>query len=182
MSASEVLGFEGSAEEQKLCRVLLFLSLCLWPGNILLPLKGVHCIACILLTWLVRCLIALRSDQHGLEHSKVTMQVASKSRSSHPACHFLCLHRARALPPETMQHSLQVDIYSFGVVLWELVTRCTPRIGGMREMHVPHECPQVVADLIAWCLCPEPHERPSAHQVLAFLAPKCGPLCNADRA
>ena len=94
---------------------------------------------------------------------------------------FLCLHRLGALPPETMQYSLQVDIYSYGVVLWELVTRCTPRIGGMREVHVPHECPQVVADLIAWCLCPEPHERPSAHQVLALLAPKCGPLCNLAR-
>ena len=37
----------------------------------------------------------------------------------------------------------QVDIYSFGVVLWELVTKEIPRRGALRDVRVPEECPQV---------------------------------------
>ena len=36
-----------------------------------------------------------------------------------------------------------MDIYSFGVVLWELVTREVPARGCLRDMVVPTECPQV---------------------------------------
>ena len=33
-------------------------------------------------------------------------------------------------------------MYSFGVVLWELVTREMRRRGSLRDVHVPRECPQ----------------------------------------
>jgi len=36
-----------------------------------------------------------------------------------------------------------VDIYSFGVVLWEIVTREMPKRGRLRDVLVPDECPQV---------------------------------------
>ena len=36
-----------------------------------------------------------------------------------------------------------VDIYSFGVVLWEVVTGERPQRGSLREPRVPQECPQV---------------------------------------
>jgi hypothetical protein len=34
-------------------------------------------------------------------------------------------------------------MYSFGVVLWELVTKEIPRRGCLRDVLVPEECPQV---------------------------------------
>jgi hypothetical protein len=37
----------------------------------------------------------------------------------------------------------QADIFSFGVVMWELVTGEVPRRGFLREVEVPRECPQV---------------------------------------
>lgn len=35
---------------------------------------------------------------------------------------------------------MQVDVYSYGVVLWELVTNELPQRGHMRDVRVPDEC------------------------------------------
>ena len=40
------------------------------------------------------------------------------------------------------RHTSKVDMYSFGVVLWEIATGERPRRGRMREPHVPQECPK----------------------------------------
>ena len=49
----------------------------------------------------------------------------------------------------------QVDIYSFGVILWEIVTREMPMRGRLRDVTVPDECPQVC------CFhCSMPRRRP----------------------
>jgi serine/threonine-protein kinase RIO1 len=63
------------------------------------------------------------------------------------------------------------DMYSYGVVLWEICTGETPVRGCMREVKVPQECPQEIADLISACLTPPMSEnkRPRAEEALATL-------------
>ena len=43
---------------------------------------------------------------------------------------------------------VQVDIYSFGVVLWEIVTQDRGRRGQLRQTKVPEECPPQIESLI----------------------------------
>lgn len=57
------------------------------------------------------------------------------------------------------------DIYSFGVVLWEIITQETPQRGNLRDLEVPDECPQEIADLVDRCLDEIPESRPSALEV-----------------
>jgi hypothetical protein len=65
--------------------------------------------------------------------------------------------------------SEKVDVFSTGVTLWEIATGERPQRGSMRPPHVPEECPQEVADLIAQCMSLDPAERPSAQQLLSQL-------------
>ncbi|KAK9825364.1 hypothetical protein WJX81_004084 [Elliptochloris bilobata] len=65
----------------------------------------------------------------------------------------------------------KVDIYSFGVVLWELVCRERPLRGHLRAPHVPGECPASVRALVDACIeADAPAQRPSAYEVFVRLA------------
>ncbi len=54
-----------------------------------------------------------------------------------------------------MKCSSSADMYSYGVLLWEICTGETPIRGRMRAPRIPEECPQEVADLIGGCLWSE---------------------------
>ncbi|KAL3140780.1 protein kinase activity protein [Trebouxia sp. C0010 RCD-2024] len=60
----------------------------------------------------------------------------------------------------------KVDMYSYGVVLWELCTGESPSGRQLRSVRVPEECPQDVADVIANCLDENPSSRPSARDII----------------
>ena len=39
-------------------------------------------------------------------------------------------------------------MYSFGVMLWEIVTGIAPVRGGLSDVSVPEDCPAEISDLI----------------------------------
>ncbi|PRW58424.1 serine threonine- kinase isoform B [Chlorella sorokiniana] len=67
------------------------------------------------------------------------------------------------------QVATSADIYSLGIVIWEIVTGEIPTRGTMRDPRVPEECPQSVLDLINRCCELDPAKRPTAKQVVLAL-------------
>ncbi|GAB4822994.1 hypothetical protein N2152v2_010040 [Parachlorella kessleri] len=65
--------------------------------------------------------------------------------------------------------SEKADMYSLGVVLWEIVTEEMPQRGRLRDPDVPRECTQAVADAIQACMQRDPAQRPSARQLYQLL-------------
>ena len=43
----------------------------------------------------------------------------------------------------------RADLYSLGVIIWEVVTHETPVRGGMRKINVPAEAPEEVHTLLS---------------------------------
>ncbi|KAK9800309.1 hypothetical protein WJX73_010786 [Symbiochloris irregularis] len=64
----------------------------------------------------------------------------------------------------------KVDIYSLGVVLWEIVTGDLPVRGSIVAPSVPQQCPIEVADLISDCMKKDPASRPTPGEVYSRLA------------
>jgi serine/threonine protein kinase len=63
-----------------------------------------------------------------------------------------------------------VDIFSLGVVMWEVITGERPQRGSLRAPRVPEECPQEVADLMMECLSLDPSHRPTVRTRAEYLA------------
>ena len=55
-------------------------------------------------------------------------------------------------------------MYSFGVIMWEVITHEQPARGRMRELRVPEDCPAEIDNLVTRCMSEEPEGRPSAKQ------------------
>ncbi|KAI3430353.1 hypothetical protein D9Q98_004948 [Chlorella vulgaris] len=63
----------------------------------------------------------------------------------------------------------KADVYSFGVLLWEIVTGEVPSRGQLRDPVVPDECPPEVAALIDRCLSHDPGDRPTSTNLVELL-------------
>ena len=76
--------------------------------------------------------------------------------------HAICAEHKYVVRQSSGTCDMQVDIYSVGIILWELVTLMTPARGNLRSVKVPEECPAEVAHLIEDCLnANNPDKRPS---------------------
>lgn len=64
----------------------------------------------------------------------------------------------------------KVDIYSFGIVLWEICTGEVPVRGDLRPLAAPEDCPQAVVDLYLRCTAEDPLERPTAIEIVELLS------------
>lgn len=63
-----------------------------------------------------------------------------------------------------------VDIFSFGVLMWEIITGERPVRGQLRMPFVTDECPQDACDLMMQCLSLDPAARPTAQQLMHLLS------------
>ena len=70
----------------------------------------------------------------------------------------------------------EADVFSFGIMLWELVTQEMPIRGALRDVRVPEECPSPIKCLISRCMASEPARRPTAHEVREMPILLCWPL------
>ena len=65
--------------------------------------------------------------------------------------------------------SEKVDLYSLGVVLWEVCTGEVPVRGEMRPLVAPADCPAQVVELYERCTAEAPEQRPTAAEVAQLL-------------
>ncbi|KAK9791186.1 hypothetical protein WJX73_002593 [Symbiochloris irregularis] len=67
--------------------------------------------------------------------------------------------------------SFSADMWSFGVILLEIVTGHMPRRGQYSTPEVPDQCPQEIADLIQACMAPDPADRPTVTNAMQIISP-----------
>ena len=76
------------------------------------------------------------------------------------------------MAPEVLlggEPSQAADLYSFGVLMWEVITGERPQRGCLRMPAVPAECSQEACDLMVACLSLDPAARPTAADLLRQL-------------
>ncbi|KAK9792455.1 hypothetical protein WJX73_002783 [Symbiochloris irregularis] len=65
--------------------------------------------------------------------------------------------------------SYSADMWSFGVILLEIVTATLPERGNYATPEVPSDCPQTIAALIDGCMSTAPSDRPTALEAIQII-------------
>ena len=65
--------------------------------------------------------------------------------------------------------SEKADIYSYGILMWEICAGEQPERGRLRDIRVPEECPEEVRQIVLECLETRPSARPTAVQIVERL-------------
>jgi serine/threonine protein kinase len=68
----------------------------------------------------------------------------------------------------------KADLFSYGVLLFQMFTGEPPVRGRLRPLDAPRECPLEVAELQQRCLDADPAQRPSAAEVVEVLTAYTG--------
>jgi serine/threonine protein kinase len=99
-----------------------------------------------------------------------------------------CLGTFNFCAPEVLlgqKATLKADVFSYGVLLYQMLTGEPPVRGLLSPLAAPGDCPQGVAALQQRCLDPDPQRRPSAGEIVAVLSAhvQCpaGPAESPDR-
>ena len=109
---------------------------------------------------------------------------ASSSTASTASLYTAQIGTYHWMAPEVMaghRYTEKADVFSFGIILWELWTRDTPYKGlqamqvGMAVLHrgerppIPDDCHEGYSQLIQACWRTDPSRRPGFHQIVPFL-------------
>ncbi len=84
-----------------------------------------------------------------------------------------CLGTFNFCAPEVLlgqKATLKADVFSYGVLLYQMLTGEPPVRGMLSPLVAPRDCPPGVAALQQRCLDPDPQQRPSAGEIVAVLS------------
>ena len=105
-------------------------------------------------------------------HAKITDFGLSKMRTLSVATAEQCSQSLAWMAPEVRdlnpRYSEASDLYSFGIIVWEIITGQTPSVG-QSPGKIPTHFPKVYQDLIEGCCSKNPNDRPDLAAVLATI-------------
>ena len=75
---------------------------------------------------------------------------------------------AWAAPEVVYRHRAteKIDIWSFGIILWEIVTGKVPKTG---YLSMPYWCPENIKSVYVRCILDDPNYRPTAADIVKSL-------------
>ena len=90
------------------------------------------------------------------------------------------------MSPESIdnkQYSIKSDVFSYGVVLYELTSRMDPwkemnaakaayEVLSGRRMEIPKDCPPILSNIMNLCWKQDPIERPNFYDIIQLLKEK----------